>query len=449
MKYMKLHKLPISSKICYFFLLVVMGIILPGKRIIAQETRTLLVEKVQIEGNSKTRTEVIQNYLNITEGQEITREQLQAAKSRLEATNFFKNVEMNIRPGSLKGRAIVTVKVKERYWPYFQFKSGFNELDGWYLSPFGIRFDNLFGRGNRFGLEYLIGDRISGLQLEYVRPYLWGTEYDLQIRIRGFNRDFVHFLNDSTRTRQNIIDNEFMVRLSGNSGIPQYFSIAWISQNVEADSFLTQGENQPPLPSYLLPFAGKKELRRYLLAVSIDTRDRRLSPRMGWWGSISFEQSSKQLGSFVDYTRIVLDIRRYQPVYKDLIGAVRFKWGRVGESAPFYDKFYLGGPNSLRGYEDRGLTPPGYAAQIIQTSAELRFPLSFRKRDKSPLIGVLFYDSGSAWNSPTTLNTTRFHSGAGFGLRIKLPIVGLLRMDFAYPIPEGEFQLHFSLGHTF
>ncbi len=417
----------------------------------AQSERSLVVDSIEYYGNTKTRTSVIRNYLDIREGQAITREQLEAGKQRLQSTNFFKDVNVLILPGEEKGHARVQVKIRERHWPFLQFKSGFNELDGWYISPLGIRFDNIFGRGNIMGAELLIGDRVSGTRFEYIRPFLWNSEYDLRFQISGFNRDFVHFLSDTAEFRQNVRDDEFMIRLSGNSGIPRFFSLAWVAQTYDAENVLTAEDDgeKIPAPEYLDKFSGKRDIRRYIIALSADTRDRKRSPSRGWWGSVAFEQSAKQLGSFTDYTRFTIDIRRYHPLYRQLIGAVRVKWGHTSDNAPFYEKFYLGGPNSLRGYRDRGLTPPGYAANLFLGSAELRFPLSARLKERSPITGVLFYDVGYAWNSPNSFDTAKLKSGIGFGLRIKLPIVGLLRMDFAYPQPVGEFHLHFSLGHTF
>jgi outer membrane translocation and assembly module TamA len=57
--------------------------------------------------------------------------------------------------------------------------------------------------------------------------------------------------------------------------------------------------------------------------------------------------------------------------------------------------------------------------------------------------------AGYAWNEPDTWDFKRLKAGLGFGVRLKLPIVGLLRMDFAYPVPEYDFHFHLSLGHTF
>lgn len=419
--------------------------------VMAQPEKSLIVESIRIEGNTKTNASVIRNYLTIEEGQAVTRRQLSAAESRLQQTNFFKDVYILTLPGSEKGTAQVVVQVKERRWPFLQFKSGYNELDGWYISPLGIRFDNLLGHGNIFGGDFVIGDRITATHVGFTRPFIWGSEYDFQIEAFGAQRDFVQYV-EGEKFNQLVKEGGLKLGISGNSGIPKFFSLAFISQNAQADSFLTRGSDKSTKyspPQYLARDSGKNEIRRFVLAFTVDTRDYKANPSAGWWGSVSYDQSSKNLGSFANYYSTIVDLRRYQPIWKNLTSAIRLKWGRVSEEAPFYEKFYLGGPNSLRGYDDRSLTPPGYASNITLGSAELRFPLSARMKSKDRLIGVLFYDAGYAWNQPDTWEFKSLKAGLGFGVRLKLPIIGLLRMDFAYPVPEYDFHFHLSLGQTF
>ncbi|NIR52570.1 hypothetical protein GWN15_30215, partial [candidate division KSB1 bacterium] len=122
------------------------------------------------------------------------------------------------------------------------FKSGFNELDGWYISPLGIRFDNIFGHGNLIGAEFLIGDRVAGTEVEFVRPFLWGSEYDFQIQLFGYGRQFIHFIGEE-RFKQEVSESGLRFRLSGNSGLPRFFSLDFVAHQVNVDSSLTPDSN--------------------------------------------------------------------------------------------------------------------------------------------------------------------------------------------------------------
>lgn len=433
-------------------LFVLTGILLSAAALFAQDA-ALTVEAIEFDGLRRTRPAVVTNYLTIREGHSVTRDQLAADEARLRETHFFKEVELRIVPGSAAGTARIIVAVEERRWPFFQFKGGFNELDGWYLSPLGLRFDNLLGRGNRFGFEFRIGDRVAGSRLAWERPFLFGTEYDFGVSLYGDNRQFVHTALASDPEDpflQEVRMGGLELRLDGNSGIPRFFSLAVAGTNVEVDTFLTRndGENMPA-PGFLRLDTTRLAIGRVSFAIRADTRDRIRYPTGGWWGGLSLERGTIDREGWDDFNRVTADLRRYQRLYKDLVVAMRMRWSHISESAPFFEKFYLGGPNSLRGYRDRSLTPAGYAANLSLGSAELRFPLSARSADRYRFTGVLFADAGHAWNADGAWTLDRLRGGFGAGLRLDVPVIGIVRIDFAWPDDGGDPRVHLALGHTF
>ncbi len=208
-------------------------------------------------------------------------------------------------------------------------------------------------------------------------------------------------------------------------------------------------DDKRALPDVLQFPTEKQKVGRLVISFHADTRDRRFYPSRGWWGSLSLDQASEQFGGDADYKKVILDIRRYQTLIGNTVLAFRAKGAWIDDDAPFYEKFYLGGPNSLRGYDDRSLNPLGYASRLVQGSAELRFPVTPRNYPKHFATAVFFYDVGQAWSEPNDFDEKNFKSGLGYGFRFKLPIIGLLRMDFAYGVPDYNFRFHISLGHTF
>ncbi len=412
---------------------------------------SLSVESIEISGNSKTRRQVILSLLDFRVGDSINRQQLDRNFRRLEETNFFKKVNLYTQPGSSRGQIRVFIEIKERYWPYFQFKSGYSELDGWYVSPLGIRFDNLLGRGNYMGAELFIGDRVSGLDISYLRPNFLDSNLNVRVLMFTRNRQFVHYV-DGDKYLQDVAQGGISLRVNGNSGLMKYLWFEFVSGKFDAQEFMTpagKSGEEVTLPEVLQPFSGEKKVGRFISSLYIDTRDQRYYPTGGWWGSLSLDQVNKEFGAFANYNKIILDVRRYQALPGGAVLAVRLKGGWVDNNAPFYEKFYLGGPNSLRGYKDRSLNPLGYASRVVQGSGELRFPITRRNFPRHFLTGVVFFDFGQAWNEPDRLDGKKFSTSVGYGFRFRLPIVGLLRLDFAYPIPDYKFKLHLSLGHTF
>jgi outer membrane protein insertion porin family len=416
----------------------------------SQSEPTLTVESIKISGNTKTREYVIKSFMGFSEGGEINKTRLQRSIVYLEESDFFKDVEVYTQPGSDRGKVMVYVDVKERRWPFFQFKGGYSELDGWYISPLGLRFDNFFGRGNLFGAEFFLGDRVFGLDIDYERPRIFGSEINFGALLYSRTRQYVHYW-ESDKYIQEVINGGLSLRLNGNRGLFKYLWFELRTVNFEADSVMVKGKEKEkfPLPEQLVPFTGKNNANRIVLSLNVDTRDQPFYPTSGWWGCLSLDQVSKQLGAFMDYQKVILDIRRYQGLMNNWVVALRAKGAQIDDKAPFYDKFYLGGPNSLRGYDDRSLNPLGYASYLVQGSAELRFPITPKKFPNHFLTGVIFYDVGQAWNKPDKFETKELNSSFGYGFRFNLPFIGLVRLDFAYPIPDYDFRVHLSLGHTF
>lgn len=133
------------------------------------QSAKLMVENIEISGNSKTSPQVILDFFDFKKGDQIEKHQLDSGIQRLKDSHFFKKTNVYTQPGTNRGQIIIFIEIEERRWPYFQFKGGYNELDGWYLSPIGLRFDNILGRGNYMGIEFYIGDRLTGLDISFLR----------------------------------------------------------------------------------------------------------------------------------------------------------------------------------------------------------------------------------------------------------------------------------------
>jgi outer membrane protein insertion porin family len=416
-----------------------------------QTDNTLQVERIEISGNSKTTTGTVLSFFDFSVGDQIKKEQLDRGIQRMTDSHFFKEVNVYTQPGSEKGNIIIFVEIKERRWPYFQFKGGYNELDGWYLSPIGIRFDNILGYGNYMGIEFFFGDRLVGLDASYLRPRIFKSDLNFRILLYNRTRQFVHYQDDQKYLQQ-VGNGGLGFRLNGNSGLMKYLWLDFVIENfnVAEDMWISgDTDNRAQLPEVLSRYAGENPTGRFVVSLNVDSRNQAFFPTRGWWGSLSMDQANNQNDTLNYYSKLILDLRVYREIAHKWTIAVRGKAGWIEDTAPFYDKFYLGGPNSLRGYDDRSLNPLGYASRLVQGSVELRFPLTRSNFPRHLLSGVVFYDVGQAWSEPDKLYQDKWNSSLGYGLRFNIPFIGLVRLDFAYPIPDYDLRLHLSLGHTF
>ena len=147
----------------------------------------------------------------------------------------------------------------------------------------------------------------------------------------------------------------------------------------------------------------------------------------------------------------------------------RFEVGILGsydknKKTPF-ETYYVGGDGmsgystgyaeetiGLRGYDNGSLTPSGYAGYAYdRMTLELRYPFLL---GNTTIYGLSFVEAGNAWNSVSDFNPFDMKRSAGVGVRIYLPMVGLMGIDWAYGFDKvfgekGGSQFHFVLGQEF
>ncbi|MFQ5708639.1 MAG: outer membrane protein assembly factor [bacterium] len=426
----------------------------PASAQVQNRSRQLTIERIEIQGNTKTSREVIFRYLSIKPGDAINPVVLEANRRRLDQTNFFKEVDIYTRPGSVKGTVVVVVEIKERHWPYFQFEGGHSDLSGWYFVPVSFRFDNLFGKGNFIGLKLMLGDRISKLSIGYRNPNLFDDQGFLDVELFAGSQEFIHYFGRD-RASQMSDWGGLRFTVGGNHGIFQYLNFSYRIETFTPDltaDFTNRDSTLTDFPNDIADDLPKTQIGAFSLILNADLRDNPVYPLKGFWGALSVELAHDQVGSDRNFSKFTFDGRFYQKFFRRNVFAFHLKGGYIRKQAPFYERFFLGGANSLRGYPDRRLTPVGYGTKLILTNTEIRFPLSSRNFPYHRASGVLFFDAGGLWLPGQTPRIEDIFASVGFGYRIKLPIVGITRFDFAFPlnrVDENDFQFHISLGHTF
>jgi len=412
----------------------------------AQEGR-LIVEQVKILGLQKTKPQIVQRYLSFRAGDVLTPELIEQNHQTLQATNFFKRVEFRAEPGTAKGKVVVIIEVDERRRPTFEFAGGYSELDGWFFSPLGVRFDNLFGSGHFLGLRLLIGDRVTGANLRFYQPNIFNSSANFQFDADVLGRQIIHYF-DQRQSIQKVNTAGVRLALSGSRGIGKFLSGGYQLYETQPASFARFVHKKDTLyafPDIIARDLGRKQIGSVWLRLQTDTRDNPFFPRKGVWGALSIEQA---MGREAKFTRTIFDGRVYQKIGAGVL-ALRIKAARASESTPYYERFYLGGVNSLRSFDERSLTPVGYGTKLFLSNLEYRLPLEGGGLRQPRFTGVLFFDAGRI-NGLKEIIGENVVKSLGFGVRVKVPVLGVLRMDFAYPEKHpDDFHFYLTLGHSF
>ncbi len=167
---------------------------------------------------------------------------------------------------------------------------------------------------------------------------------------------------------------------------------------------------------------------------------------------------------WLSYQKFMLDFNHYYNIVDKLVFNTNLHGGFLGNifsSSIFegnFEKFYIGGTMgqlhsrnvssdyiSLRGYDEDSINPQG-GILYQKLGISLRYPI---KKLPLPMYVLFFTEAGNTWNTYIDYNFFQLYTSAGFGMRIQLPIVGYIGLDWGYGfqnVLEKGFKFHFSLG---
>ncbi len=423
--------------------------------------RILVLEEVQTVGNHRTGVETIRHYLPLSPGDRADQQAILDGVAALRQSGLFARVDFYTRPGSERGRVILVLEVEEK-GAEFRLGTGNTDLDGWYLIPAALAFDNRLGRGERLDLQWKFGYRYTGLFLNFRQPRFgdgrsfWGLETSV------LGSDRIYFL-EGVEYSHNVQRAGVEIHLGRWFGDVLAVALGMRLESVAADSSASvytsnaardaqRGEElaYAELPSAIADDVGRRGRSALHLDLLIDSRSGALAagaPADGIWGRLQVGGVFQDAGSFPEVT---LDVRGYHRLGSGALAA-RFRASAVGSSAAFYDRLYLGGLYTVRGFPSQSLSRPEGDRWLWSTSLEYRAPLvgdPVRPR----LAGLLFLDAGDS-GTGTTAALRDLAVAAGWGLRLRFWWLGWLGLDVGLPLSyspvEESFHLHASIGWTF
>ena len=384
-----------------------------------------IVSSVHIKGNRYTKSIVILREMLTKPGDVLNEENLKKDRNRIKNLGLFADVK--VYPESLFSDSIgVVVEVKETFY-WFPFPAiSWSEETGWSYGG-GIALTNFRGMNQQLLFMLLWGGE-RALNFNFKQP--WSPGYPLTYEIA---------VERGTRKRKYEGFKETDWLLKGDLG-------KYLKENLKAK--ISLGIQQVESDSAGKTISYKNRDRFFLLEgeAEFDTRDLNENPSHGWHNSLSMEIDQGFDPVFYLITTAV-DLRRYQPIFlPGHVLALNLKAVLQLGSVPAYKHQYAGGIYSLRGWDYASFT----GNNLLITSMEYRIPilkyearrLAFIKSLNYGLTVVLFADVGGVWGGPTTA----FRTGEGFGLAILLPLINVLRLDYAY----GErWQFHIYGGWRF
>ncbi len=462
---------PLRFPRCCWAMLVLLLLSIPGGLLAqvelpvtgnASEARSLRLVEVQLEGATRTPLSTVYRYLPLRPGQQIDQAALVDGVAELRASGVFKRVSFFTRPGAQRGQLVLVLEAEEHRLD-FRWAAGNTNLDGWYLSPAMLAYDNAFGKGGLLDLQWRVGFRHNGLLLRYGqrnagdgRGY-WGTQLSTFGTDRPYYADGVGFQHlVGTAGLSGVYGKRFNDRRLVEFGLN--LEAIHVQDKSVATGYSPDGSIEyeeeisgDALPPAILEAVGRDFRTIVHVDWQQDTRStvkRAGSPVAGGWGRLK--------GTFVGQSgRTHLGLQADARIFRNVPGGVlaaRVRGAWVGKKAAFYDRLYLGGMYTVRGFATHALSAPGGDTWLCSSSLEYRTRILGDAKG-TKLAGVLFVDAGASGSTGAVDPYSRVAVGAGYGLRMRVWWLDWIGLDVGFPVTERpldqRFQVTASIGWSF
>lgn len=400
-------------------------------------------ERINIAGNTKTRDKVIRREMKVVEGEYFSGKDLKRSTANLHRLGFFEDVEVKTKRGSRDDLMVVDISVKEKATGSFSIGAGYSSEDSAFVM-FQIAENNFLGNGQKLQAEAKIGGETQQYIIRFVEPWLFDLPLLASFDIFKWEHEYDDYTRDSMGGA---------VGLGFPLGFDD-FTKGYVRYMYD-DSEIT--DVSPYASVAIRDMVGSNVTSSVMSMIKRDSRDRPWNTSKGSVNSASFEYAG--LGGDVAFYKYQGESGWYFPMFWDTVFFVRGRIGYVkkgsGGKLPVYQKFTLGGINTVRGFDYGDISPrdPDTGDRIggekmMVFNVEYRFPLL----KEQGLIGLVFFDAGNVFTKDESYTFSGIRRSAGTGLRWYSPI-GPLRLEYGWNLDQKDDEesggWEFTVGGTF
>jgi outer membrane protein insertion porin family len=403
----------------------------------------VFIERINISGNTRSQEKILRRELPMAEGDLFTTGKLARAKQKLINLNYFEKVETKTTPGSSKDKIVVTIDVTEKPTGLFSIGGGYSSQDG-ALGTLDLSQNNFLGKGYQLFLRLRGGTETQQGTIGFTDP--WFLDRPLAAGFDIFNNRRVYL--------------DYTVNSLGGDvrfGAP-------IGDYGRWNSFYRLSQEDvsgvdPNASTELLQAEGTTISSMVGGSLSRDTRDSLTEPTRGNYSLFGADFAGIGTGDN-RFFRITATTTQHQPLWFDHVLSGRlmvgYQLGWANAPVPFFERYYLGGPNTIRSFKSRQISPvDGSGTDIggnfqVLGNLEYSVPLPFGIR------AAVFFDVGNVYGPDQSLHApidlTSLKYAVGPGIRWNSPF-GPVRVDYGVnPNPTGKEKfgnIQFSMGSAF
>ncbi len=424
------------------------------------ESDKYYLESISIQGNTKTKSEVIIRELALAPGEVFDLVRMKASENRLKNTRFFDEVTISPEVTPIPGRRNMRIIVKEGRTGNLTFGAGFSTVESFVVtaelsqSNFDYsNYSNLFqGAGQKFRIRVSLGLESSQVIIGFEEPWVFNREVGYGFEL--FRTDSGYYSDEYSEVR---------------TGMTHYLRKRIIEYIEGRLAYTVEDVNIYDVESYapntIKDEEGHRSISQISLSLLRDTRDNIMMPTTGTRFELVQTVAGGPLLGQTNLYRIEgragvwLRLADYLPIGGPPDAHVFSVVGRTGSvteyggrDLPFFEHFFLGGAYNMRGFKYRKVGPMENGEPLGgKTFGYLSFEYSYKIFE--PLRIAVFYDIGFVNENSWDWNASNYNDDFGIGFRIML-MGAPMRIDLGIPIttgPENDdgMQFNFSFGTVF
>ena len=405
--------------------------------------KKVYVGEINMLGNVKTKDNVIRREFRLKEGELFDGSKLKRSKQRINNLNYFEDVKIDTQRGKDPDLIDVLATVTEKPTGTFTVGAGFSSVENLIFTT-SIAQNNLFGNGHRVNLTASLSSIRTDFNINLTEPRLFDSTISAGLDAFNNQNDLLSFRMRSSGGG---------IRLGKNITEYETISLGYRYNKVNVSGVLKADET-------VFLQNGKRTTSRMNPIYIYDSRDNFLNPSQGWRHVLGFE-----LAGFggLKFHRSVYEVTYYRPLIGKLVlgshARVNFADGYDGDTLPSFERYFMGGPTSLRGFTLQDIGPKASDGDPLGGNKSMLLNLELQYPFTKAIRGFVFYDRGNLYGTGADLSSTsedwdlaKMRHSIGAGFRFLSPMGPL---GFAYGIKldrrssEETGQFHFSAGSAF
>lgn len=458
-----------------------------------REGEQAYIKNVNIKGNTRTNDHVIVRELRTRPGQLFSREAIIRTQRELAQLKYFdpEKFGIDVQPNPADNTVDITYTVEETSSDQIELSGGWGY--GRIIGTVGLSFNNFSirnifnkksyqpipsGDGQKLSLRFqTYGAGYMSYSLSFTEPWLGGKKPNA-LTVSLYHSKYSNIYSTDNNS---FAINGLSVGIGRRLTWPDDFFQMYMGINLQQYKLVNYAN--------ILSFGdgnGQFNNFNYMLTINRSSIDQPIYPRGGSDVSLTAEltppysafgnkdystMTENEKYKWVEYHKWKIKANFFSSIVGDLVLSTRAQFGFLGYYnsqigvTPF-DRFYLGGDGlsgynnmdgreliGLRGYANETLTPDNGGVIYNKYTLELRYPLSLNP--SATIYVMTYFEGGNDWDSFAKFSPFKIYKSAGVGVRVFLPMFGLLGLDWAYgfdPVPGNEDanggQFHFSINQS-